>query len=62
MRTDVSGWKTRLTDELIARNTASGIWRNQTLADQLAAVLAENPDKVLIVEGDRAHTAAEMDW
>lgn len=61
MRTDVSGWKTRLTDELIAENTASGIWRNETLADQLAGVLARNPDKVLIIEGGRTHTAAEMD-
>lgn len=61
MRTDVSGWKTRLTDELIAENTASGIWRNQTLADQLAIVLVENPDKVLIVEGDRQCTAVELD-
>ena len=36
MRKDVSGWTTQLTDALIAENTASGIWRNQTLADQLA--------------------------
>jgi len=60
MRDDVSGWKTRLTDALIAENTASGIWRNLTLADQLDNVLAKNPDKVLFIEGGRNVTAAEM--
>ena len=61
MRQDVSGWKTRLTDELIAENTASGIWRNLTLADQLAEVLAQNPEKVLFVEDAHRLTAAEID-
>ncbi|MGB0571867.1 MAG: AMP-binding protein [Alphaproteobacteria bacterium] len=61
MRTDVSGWKTRLTEEQIAENTASGIWRDETLVDQLAEVLAKNPDKLLIIEGDDAHTAADLD-
>ena len=61
MRTDVSGWKTRLTDDLIAENTARGIWRNRTLADELATLVAANPDRVLFIEGDRRHTVAEMD-
>lgn len=61
MRHDVSGWKTRLTGELIAENTASGIWRNLTLADQLADVMAANPDKVLFVEGGTRVTVAEVD-
>ncbi len=60
MQADVSGWKTRLTDALIAENTASGIWRNLTLADQLDDVLAENPDKVLFIEGGRSVTVAKM--
>lgn len=59
MRDDVSGWKTRLTDELIAENTASGIWRNLTLADQLDDLLARNPDKVLFIEGKTRVTVAE---
>ena len=59
MREDVSGWKTRLTDELIAENSASGVWRNLTLADQLEDVLARNPDRVLFVEGERSVTVAE---
>ncbi|MBO6782947.1 MAG: AMP-binding protein [Alphaproteobacteria bacterium] len=60
MRDDVSGWKTRLTDELIAENTASGIWRNLTLADQLDDVLAKSPDRVLFIEGGRAVTASAI--
>lgn len=61
MRQDVSGWTTRLTDELIAENTKSGIWRNLTLADQLDDLLARNPDRVLCMEGDRHLTVAEID-
>ena len=61
MRTDISGWSTRLTDEIIARNTESGIWRNRTLADELAALVARDPDRVLFVEGGRSHTVADMD-
>lgn len=61
MRTDVSGWTTRLTDDLIAENSASGIWRNRTLADELADLVAKNPDRVLFVEGDRRHSVADMD-
>jgi cyclohexanecarboxylate-CoA ligase len=61
MRDDVSGWKTRLTDALIVENTASGIWRNLTLADQLAEVVAKNPDKILLIEGPRCVTVAEID-
>jgi len=61
MRKDVSGWTTRLTDALIAENTASGIWRNLTLADQLDDVRARNPEKILLIEGDIQLTVAEID-
>jgi acyl-CoA synthetase (AMP-forming)/AMP-acid ligase II len=61
MRKDVSGWTTRLTDALIAENTASGIWRNLTLADQLDDVRARNPEKILLTEGDIQLTVAEID-
>lgn len=61
MRKDVSGWTTRLTDALIAENTASGIWRNLTLADQLDDVRARNPEKILLIEGDTQLSVAEID-
>ena len=61
MRTDVSGWRTRLTDELIAENTKSGIWRNKTLADLLDAQVTRDPDQILIVDGDTQMNAREID-
>jgi cyclohexanecarboxylate-CoA ligase len=61
MRQDVSGWKTRLTDDLIAANEDSGIWRGLTLADQLADVVSQNPDKVLLIEGDNQLTVSQID-
>jgi len=61
VRDDVSGWKTRLTDVVIAENTASGIWRNKTLADLLDAQLARDPDQILIVQGDVQLSARDID-
>ena len=61
MREDVSGWQTRLSDALIAENTASGIWRNKTLADLLDAQLARDPDQTLIIQGDTKLSARDID-
>ena len=61
MRDDVSGWQTRLTDAVIAENTASGIWRNKTLADLLDAQLARDPDQILIIQGDVQLSARDID-
>jgi acyl-CoA synthetase (AMP-forming)/AMP-acid ligase II len=61
MRQDVSGWQTRLSDELIAENSRSGIWRNKTLADLLADQIARDPDKILIVDGGAQVTARDID-
>lgn len=61
MRQDASGWQTRLDDALIAANTASGIWRNRTLADELTDLVARNPDRTLLVEGETTLTVAEVD-
>ena len=54
MRTDISGWVTRLSDEDIARYTASGAWRNVTLADCAARLAQRVPDRVAVVEGERS--------
>ena len=61
MRDDVSGWRTRLSDDTIARYVASGIWRNQTLADLLDAQLARDPDRTLIIQGDARLSARDID-
>ena len=61
MRQDVSGWQTRLSDVLIAENTQSGIWRNQTLADLLDEQLARDPDQILIIQDDTQFSASDID-
>ncbi len=61
MRDDVSGWQTRLTDAVIAENTASGVWRNKTLAGLLDDQLARDPDQILIIQGDVQLSARDID-
>lgn len=61
MRQDVSGWQTRLSDEMIAENTQSGIWRNKTLANLLADQIARDPDQILIVDGNTQMSAHDID-
>ena len=54
MHTDISGWVTRLSDEDIARYTATGAWRDVTLGDCAARLLQRAPDRVAVVEGERS--------
>jgi acyl-CoA synthetase (AMP-forming)/AMP-acid ligase II len=54
VQTDISGWVTRLSDEDIARYTASGAWRNITLADCAARLVQRVPDRPAVVEGETA--------
>ena len=60
MRTDVSGWITRLTDEDIVRHCASGAWRNVTLADCAARIGQHAPERVAVVEGERTLTFRQI--
>ena len=60
MRTDVSGWATRLTDEDIERYTRSGAWRGETLADRALSQLARAPDSAVAVEGGRSVTCTQV--
>jgi acyl-CoA synthetase (AMP-forming)/AMP-acid ligase II len=60
MRTDIGGWRTRLTDEDIARYSASGAWRNLTLADRAQRIAERAPGRIAVVEGDRAVTFGEV--
>ena len=56
MRRDISGWITRLTDAQIAQHTASGAWRNVTLADCAAQMAQRAPDRVAVIDGSRELT------
>jgi acyl-CoA synthetase (AMP-forming)/AMP-acid ligase II len=60
MRTDVSGWATRLSDEAIERYTRSGAWRNLTVADCARQRAERWPDRAAVVEGKRSITYAEV--
>ena len=60
MLEDVSGWHTRLSESIIQENTASGIWRNKTLADLLNDQINKNPDQLLIIDKDVCITAREL--
>tara|TARA_B110001454_G_scaffold47474_1_gene46827 strand:- start:1458 stop:3083 length:1626 start_codon:yes stop_codon:yes gene_type:complete len=60
MAIDISGWETRLTDEMVARFSASGAWRNLTIADRLKDWASRTPDEIAIVDGDTSLTYAEF--
>ncbi len=52
MKTDPSGWSIRWSDELAERYRAEGHWRNDTLVDAARAAVAEDPARILLIEGD----------
>ena len=60
MRTDVSGWVTRLDDEAIGRYTRSGAWRGVTLADHAVREAERAPDRVAVIEGERSITCGQV--
>lgn len=59
MRTDPGGFATRWSDEMAQRWFAEGHWRAETLTDAARAAVADAPDRVLLIEGDRRVTRAE---
>ena len=63
MRTDVSGWVTRLTDEDIVRYTRSGCMAQRHAGRLRATRQAERaPDRVAVIEGDRSHHLWPASW
>lgn len=60
MTMDISGWNTRLTDEMIARHVSSGAWRNLTIADRARDWAARTPDAVAVIDGDVSLSYAEL--
>src|SRR5262245_17801976 len=60
MRTDISGWTTRLGEQDIARYTHSGAWRNVTLADCARALAQHSPGRIAVVEGERSATFGDV--
>ncbi len=59
MKTDPSGWNIRWSEDLAARYRAEGHWRDETLVDAARAAVAEDPSRILLVEGSRKLTRGE---
>jgi acyl-CoA synthetase (AMP-forming)/AMP-acid ligase II len=51
-RTDPSGWQTRWSDHFAAKWRAEGHWTQPTLRDFARERSAEDPGKVMLIEGD----------
>jgi len=60
MRTDISGWVTRQTEVQIAHYTASGTWRNITLADCAMRMAQHAPERVAVVDGTHELTFGQV--
>ncbi len=60
MHRDVSGWQTRITDDMIRSYTEAGQWRNVTVWTHACERLAADADRIVVVDGDRSFTFAEL--
>jgi acyl-CoA synthetase (AMP-forming)/AMP-acid ligase II len=58
-RADPSGWQTRWNERRAAQWLAEGHWTHETLRDTARARLAEDPGKVMLIEGDHSLTRAD---
>jgi acyl-CoA synthetase (AMP-forming)/AMP-acid ligase II len=59
LKTDPSGFRVRWSDEAAARYKAEGFWQESTLVDAARKAVAEDPDRVMLIEGDRRLTRAQ---
>jgi non-ribosomal peptide synthetase component E (peptide arylation enzyme) len=59
LRTDPSGFKVRWSDATAEQYRSAGHWRNSTLVDAARAAVREDPNAVLMIEGERRLTRAE---
>lgn len=60
MRTDISGWKTRLNEAMLARFTASGQWSGKTLSSSAAYWATHAPANCAVVDDLTSLTFAEL--
>lgn len=59
LRRDVSGLCVRWSDEVAGRYRAAGYWQDKTLVDVARVAARENPEHVLLTEGDRRLVRAD---
>ncbi len=60
MKTDPSGFQVRWCEDLAQRWFAEGHWQAETLVDQARARMAEDPNRLYQIEGDRRVTRGEL--
>jgi len=59
-RRDVDGWSIRHDPEREAHARAGGWWLDTTIGDAAAKLAAEEPDRVLLIDGDVRLTAGDL--
>ncbi|MFV8817964.1 AMP-binding protein [Haliea sp. E17] len=60
IRRDIGGFPLRWSEEHARQWIEAGYWRRETLADVARERVAEDPDKVLLIESDREFTRGEI--
>jgi acyl-CoA synthetase (AMP-forming)/AMP-acid ligase II len=60
MGKDISGWRTRLTDEMVERYTREGVWKNVTLAESAMERAKRHRGRVDVHEGHRTSSFPEL--
>jgi acyl-CoA synthetase (AMP-forming)/AMP-acid ligase II len=59
LRTDPSGWSIRWPEGQADRYRAEGFWTDTTLVDAARAAVAEDPGRILLIEGERRLTRGQ---
>jgi acyl-CoA synthetase (AMP-forming)/AMP-acid ligase II len=59
-RTTASGWRIRWDNALAEQAYAEGWWRDDTCADALRQIARQDPDRILIVDGETLLTARAL--
>jgi acyl-CoA synthetase (AMP-forming)/AMP-acid ligase II len=60
VRKDISGWSTRLTDDMIERYTRDGAWTNRTVADSAIERGRDPLQRIAVEEGSRVADFREL--
>jgi acyl-CoA synthetase (AMP-forming)/AMP-acid ligase II len=59
-RQDIGGWRTRWDPERAARAIANGDWTNRTIADFARDMVAQTPDRILLVDGPEQLSCGDL--
>ena len=60
LRRDVGGWQVRWNEAVAASARVQGHWPDRTVAQFARVLVATCPDRVVLVEGERSRTCAEI--